>query len=156
MPHVPITPTLAKGYWVPMTLGTTGAVINSPRKQRSPPPFLLGEGILMDPATFWGRILFDCGHSDLRCSLLACRGSPARPWRTARAGGHRWPSLPAPVITSGSLITLRSTKEGSWADSHPPTQPPSLRVTLQETSSGPWCFLKTPLSSLSFSVHICR
>lgn len=48
--------TQANGYGVPMALGTTEGVINSPRKRRVPcypvAPYLLGEGIPKDPATF--------------------------------------------------------------------------------------------------------
>lgn len=48
--------TPANGYRVPMALGTTEGVTKSPRKPRVPcypvAPYLLGEGIPKDPATF--------------------------------------------------------------------------------------------------------
>ena len=95
MPHVLITPTSARGYCTPMTVGTTVCVCVSVcvlaggghqlPKETKESPFLLGKDNSVDLASFYGGTPFDCGHGGLRGSL------PVQPWRPARAGRHWWP-----------------------------------------------------------------
>lgn len=98
---------------------------------QQPPPSLLVEGTPMDPATFWGRTPSGAASQPT---------GPAQPGPgELQGGGRRTPVSPGPFRLPGLLPMVSPTtcpqRKGTGQILTFPPLHPSLRATLQETSS---------------------